>query len=63
VTRMAKLKPKTIKPSDLKREAERLIQAGEMPTLDELLDAVEAVRERYRAQILRARKESKITSS
>jgi hypothetical protein len=60
---MAKLKPKTIKPSDLKREAERLIQAGEMPTLDELLDAVEAVRERYRAQILRARKESKITSS
>jgi len=60
---MAKLKPKTIKPSDLKREADRLIQAGEMPTLDELLDAVEAVRERYRAQILRARKESKITSS
>jgi hypothetical protein len=60
---MAKLKPKTIKPSDLKREAERLIQSGEMPTLDELLDAVEAVRERYRAQILRARKESKITSS
>jgi hypothetical protein len=60
---MAKLKPKTIKASDLKREAERLIRAGEMPTLDELLDAVEAVRERYRAQILRARKESKITSS
>jgi len=60
---MAKLKPKTIKPSDLKREAERLIQAGEMPTLDELLDAVEAVRERYRTQILRARKETKPITS
>jgi hypothetical protein len=48
-------------PSDvrrLRREAERLIAAGEMPSLAELLSVVAEVRAKYRPQILVARKES-----
>jgi hypothetical protein len=50
-----------LKPSDvrrLRREAERLIAAGEMPSLAELLSVVAEVRAKYRPQILAARKES-----
>jgi hypothetical protein len=41
-----------IKPSDLDREAQRLIDSGQMPTLEQLLSAVAQVREKYRDQIL-----------
>ena len=55
------VKEPKLKPSDvrrLRREAERLIAAGEMPTLEDLLSAVAEVRAKYRPQILAARKES-----
>ena len=47
-----------LKPSDvrrLRREAERLIESGEMPSLAELLSAVAEVREKYRPKIVAAR--------
>jgi hypothetical protein len=50
-----------LKPSDLRRlcrEAERLIAAGEMPSLAEFLSVVAQVREKYRPQIEAARKEN-----
>jgi hypothetical protein len=48
---------KTIKPSELEAEAQRLIDAGRMPSLEELLQAVAETREKYRDQILAARRE------
>jgi hypothetical protein len=50
-----------LKPSDvrrLRREAERLIAAGEMPSLAELLSVVTEVRRKYADKIIAARKES-----
>ena len=50
-----------LKPSDvrrLRREAERLIAAGEMPSLAELLSVVAEVRRKYADKIIAARKES-----
>lgn len=50
-----------LKPSDvrrLRREAERLLAAGEMPSLAELLAVVAEVRRKYADQIRAARKES-----
>ncbi len=44
---------------ELRREAERLIKAGKMPTLRELSAAVLEVRKRYASQIRRARREAK----
>jgi hypothetical protein len=47
-------------PSDehlFRREAERLIAAGEMPSLAELLSVVAEVRAKYRPQIVTGRKE------
>jgi len=41
----------------LRREAQRLVAAGEMPSLAELLSVVAEVREKYRPKILAARKE------
>jgi hypothetical protein len=46
---------KKIKPSDLDREAKRLIDSGQMPSLEQLLTAVAQVREKYRDQISAAR--------
>jgi hypothetical protein len=46
---------KKIKPSDLDREAQRLIDDGKMPSLEQLLTAVVQVREKYREKILAAR--------
>jgi hypothetical protein len=37
------MKP-TIKPSDLKREAQRLLRTGKMPTLKQVRDAIDEVR-------------------
>jgi hypothetical protein len=33
----------TLKPSDLEREARRLLKAGKMPTLQQVLDAIDGV--------------------
>jgi hypothetical protein len=47
-----------LKPSDvrrLRREAERLIAAGEMPSLEEFLSVVAEVRGKYRPKILATR--------
>ena len=38
------MKRPTLKPSDLRAEAQRLIKAGKMPTLDQLLEAIFEVR-------------------
>jgi hypothetical protein len=48
-------------PSDVRRfrrEAERLIATGEMPSLAELLSVVAEVRRKYADKIIAARKES-----
>ena len=38
---------KKIKPSDLKAEAQRLVESGKMPDLDALLSAVADARKKY----------------
>jgi len=45
-----------IKPSDLEAEAERLIAEGKMPSLEEVLAALEEARNIYRDKILEARR-------
>ena len=55
------VKEPKLKPSDvrrLSREAERLIAAGGMPSLAELLSVVAEVRPKYADKIIAARKES-----
>ena len=55
------VKEPKLKPSDvhrLRRETERLIAAGEMPSLAELLSVVAEVRRKYADKIIAARKES-----
>src|SRR5450432_3290336 len=44
-----------ITPSMLREHAETLIESGEMPTLEQLLNAVAASREKYLSEILAAR--------
>ena len=46
---------KKIKPSELEADAQRLIDAGEMPSLETLLQVIVETREEYRDQILAAR--------
>ena len=41
------MRQQTITPRDLSIEAERMIEAGEMPSLEDLLNAVEEVREKF----------------
>jgi len=48
--------PKTIKPSDLRAEAQKLIEAGKMPPLAQLLGAVAHVRTKYADRIKAAQK-------
>ena len=50
---------KRIKPCDLEREAQRLIDTGQMPSLQELLTAIGEVRNEYRDKILDARNQSR----
>jgi uncharacterized damage-inducible protein DinB len=47
-----------MKIKDLKAEAERMVAAGEMPSLEEVLKAIAEVRKEYRQKILDARKEA-----
>ena len=46
-----------IKPSDLEKQAQILIQAGKMPKLEDLLSAVAESREKYADKIVAARNE------
>jgi|HubBroStandDraft_4_1064222.scaffolds.fasta_scaffold3388424_1 hypothetical protein len=59
MTSEPKLTPSDV--SRLRREAERLIAAGEMPSLAELLSVVAEVREKYRPKLLAARRAARRT--
>ena len=48
-----------IKPSDLRAEAQRLIDSGQMPSLDRLLATIAETREQYKDRILAARELAK----
>jgi hypothetical protein len=50
---------KKITPSDLRAQAQQLVNSGRMPSLDELLKAVFEARRKYVPQILAARNEGK----
>jgi hypothetical protein len=50
---------KKITPSDLRAQAQQLIDSGRMPSLDEVLKALSETRRKYRPLILAARAESK----
>ena len=52
----SKTQPK-ITPSDLRRQAEAMIGAGTMPSLESVLKAVAETRLKYREGILQARRE------
>jgi hypothetical protein len=52
-------KSEQIAPSDLRQQAEELIRAGMMPSLEEVLKAVAEVREKYVPQINASRRQSK----
>jgi hypothetical protein len=45
--------------SDLKDEAQRLLSAGKMPSLEDLLDTVNEVRKKYKPQIEEAKSNTK----
>jgi hypothetical protein len=47
---------KKITPSDLRSEAQRLIAAGKMPSLEEVLGTVANTRKKYTPQIKEAQK-------
>ncbi len=47
---------KTITPSELEAETQRLIREGKMPSLERLLTVMAQVREEYRPLIIAARK-------
>jgi len=53
-------KERKITPSDLRREAQRLLLAGKMPSLDELLTVVASTRKKFAPKIITARREAKI---
>lgn len=48
-----------ITPTDLRAEAQRLIAAGRMPSLDRLLETVDTARKKHRPQIIAARAKPK----
>jgi len=52
-----------IKPSGLEAEAQRLIDAGQMPSLEELLQAIAETRAKYAPLIHAARKEPRGTDA
>jgi hypothetical protein len=47
---------KKITPSDLRNQAQQLLDSGRMPSLEEVLKAVSETRRKYRPMILAARK-------
>jgi hypothetical protein len=50
---------KKITPLDLRKQADELIAAGKMPSLDAVLQAVAETREKYVPLIVKAREEAK----
>jgi hypothetical protein len=50
------MEPK-IKPSDLRRQAQELIQSGQMPPLEDVLGAVAEARAKYKPLIEKSREE------
>jgi hypothetical protein len=52
-----------ITPSDLRHQAQRLIESCQMPSLGELLEAVIETRRKYVTQILGARAEAELKVS
>jgi 16S rRNA A1518/A1519 N6-dimethyltransferase RsmA/KsgA/DIM1 with predicted DNA glycosylase/AP lyase activity len=54
---------KKITPSDLRKRAQQLIESCQMPSLDELLQAVFEARRKYVTQILKARAEAELKVS
>ncbi len=50
---------KKITPSDFRKQADELIAAGKMPSLDAVLQAVAETREKYVPLIVKAREEAK----
>jgi hypothetical protein len=50
---------KNITPSDIRAEAQRLLAAGKMPPLEQLLEHVAEAREKYKPQIKEARNADK----
>ena len=58
---MDKRKPfvKSMSPDQLRREAERLVRSGEMPSFNELAHVVLILRKAYRLKIVRARREAR----
>jgi len=50
---------KKITPSDLRKQADELIAAGKMPSLDAVLQAVAETREKYVPLIVKAREQAK----
>lgn len=60
---MKRAKPfvKPLSQRQLRAEAERLVQEGEMPSLSGLAQAVLSSRKRYAAKIRRARREAQLT--
>ena len=52
-------KPKLIRPSDLRRQAEDLVRKGKMPSLEAVLQAVAKAREKFSRLIRQARAEVK----
>jgi len=51
-----------VTPSNLREEAQRLIAAGKMPSLDEVLQSVAGTREKYVPQVHEARKNKETQS-
>ena len=49
---------KKIKPSDLRAQAQKVIQSGQMPSLEDVLDAVAAARAKYKTLIEKSREEN-----
>jgi hypothetical protein len=54
---------KKITPSDLRKQAQQLIESCQMPSLDELLQTVFETRRSYVTQILAARAEAELKVS
>ena len=48
-------------PSDFQKEVERLKAAGQMPSLERLLEVIGEIRKEYVPQILAARRKSRTT--
>jgi len=57
MTLNSKIQEPKFTPSDLRRQAEQMIAAGTLPSLETVLEAVAEPRLRYRDKILQARLE------